>query len=177
MNLKPLILAAGCGLLAASAGVMADPAIYRDNVMVIDSGALINGSTQEYYGDITLQTDASGKLKITSATRLPLVYIDTVDAAVVEGDGERSVTLTIAGNKSVPCVTLKDPAISYKDEVFTVVLAETVMGPAESCIAVLDPFEIDVELDVSELDSGTYTVEVNGEASSFDLTTDAGLAD
>jgi hypothetical protein len=177
MKLSTLLFAGAAPLLALCTAASAAPAIYRDNVMTIDAGALIQGNNRHYYGDIELQADASGKLMVKSATRLPLVYVDSVIADVVEADAERSVTLTIAGNKSVPCVALKDAAVSYKDKVFTVLLAETVMGPAESCIAVLDPFEVEVPLDIHALDSGTYTVEVNGDSSSFVLTTDANLAD
>jgi hypothetical protein len=171
MNFKPLMLAAACGLLAASTGALAAPAIYRDNVMTIDSGAMINGNTQEYYSDIKLSADANGKLKILAAKKLPLVYIDDVEAEVVENNNQRSVTLTITGNKSVPCVDLKEPAVSYKNGVFTVLVAETLMGPAESCVAMLSPFEVEVELDVSALNSGTYAVKVNGEDGSFKLNT------
>lgn len=158
-------------LLGLSAGAMADPAVYRDGVMVIDSGVVIGARAQAYFSDIEMTTDAAGKLIITKATQLPLVYIDTVDATVVDNAEERSVKLTIAGNKSVPCVSLADVAVTRKDNVFTVVVAETVQGPAESCIAVLDPFEIEVPLDVADLPAGSYDVKVNGDAVSaeFDL--------
>ena len=169
MQLKPLKIAAGCSLLALSVTAMADPAVYRDNSMTIDSGVLINGSVQQYYTDIVLTADAAGKLKIASANQLPLVNVDDVTATVVENSNERSVTLTIEGNKSVPCVALADVAVSYKNKVFTVLVAETLMGPAESCIAIIDPFEIDEALDVSELAAGTYDVVVNGEQTSFTL--------
>lgn len=46
-------------------------------------------------------------------------------------------------------------------------LAETKMDPAENCIAVLDPFEMQIPLDITGLDSGTYFVNVNGVKSSF----------
>ncbi len=171
MKLKSLWMATGCGLLALSASAMADPAVYRDNVMTIDSGILINGSIQQYYSDIVLKADASGKLRIDSANQLPLVHIDDASATVVETAEERSVELQIEGYKSVPCVSLADVAVSYKDKVFTVLVAETVMGPAESCIAIIDPFQTDVDLDVAELEAGSYDVVVNGDKqTSFTLT-------
>lgn len=163
---------AGCSLLALSAATLAEPAIYRDGIMYLKSGAVIGTNAAEYYSDIEMTTDAEGKLKINKAKRLPLVYIDSVEATVLENTEERSVELAIAGNKSVPCVALADVAVAYKNKVFTVVVAETVQGPAESCIAVLAPFEIDVALDVSGLEAGTYTVRVNGEETSFELETD-----
>lgn len=170
MKMKTLLVTLSSCLFGLSAGAMADPAVYRGNTMNIDSGVLITNSKQQYYTNIVLNADANGKLTIVSAKQRPLVYIDNVIPTVVENAEERSVTLTIAGNKSVPCVELEEVAVSRKDEVFTVLIAETELGPAESCIAMLDPFEIDVPLDVYDLHSGTYKLIVNGEESGFVLT-------
>ena len=82
------------------------------------------------------------------------------------------VSATVSGNKSVPCVNLLPAAVSRKDSVFTVVMAETVLGPAETCIAVLEPFETSVSLDVLGLSAGTYTVIVNGVSAEFTLDSD-----
>ena len=79
------------------------------------------------------------------------------------------VSLFVTGNKSVPCVNLQTPAIFRDGSSFTIALAETSLGPAESCIAVLDPFETTIPLDITGLNSGTYTVNVNGVESSFSL--------
>ena len=68
-------------------------------------------------------------------------------------------------------MSLKDAAISYKDSTFTILLAETVQGPAQSCIAIIDPFELSLPLDVKEMGFGTYQVNVNGIQTSFELTT------
>lgn len=160
------------GLLALAATTQADPAVYRDSVMTIDSGVLINGSIQQYYTDIVLTTEANGRLRIVSANQLPLVHVDEASTLVTESSTERSVSVNVAGYKSVPCVALAEPAVSYKNKVFTVLLAETLMGPAESCIAIIDPFETAVALDVTELEAGTYDVMVNGEHTSFTLTGD-----
>lgn len=172
MNQTLKKLAIACGLLGLAATTQADPAVYRDNVMTIDNGVLINGDTRNYYTDIVLTTEANGRLKIVSANQLPLVHIDDASTLVTETTTERSVSVSITGYKSVPCVSLEDAAVSYKDEVFTILLAETVMGPAESCIAIIAPFETDVALDVTDLEAGTYEVVVNGEATSFTLTSD-----
>jgi hypothetical protein len=64
---------------------------------------------------------------------------------------------------------LQTPAISRKGFAFTIVLAETQMGPAETCIALLDPFETRIPLEVKDLDSGNYSVNVNGVVASFNL--------
>ena len=160
------------GLVSAAVALTAhaEPAIYRDSTLTIPSGAVINGDETKYYKDIVLQADSAGKFKIVSASARPLVYVDSVNPTVVETESSRSVELTIAGNKSVPCTKLEEVAVSRKNEVFTIVIAESVMGPAESCIAMLDPFTLKLPLDVSSLHSGTYKVVVNGIESGFILT-------
>lgn len=170
MKVKTLKAALGICLFGLAATALADPAIYRDNTLVIPTAATISATRQQYYKDVVLTADSAGKLQVVSATALPLVYVDSVIPAVTENDDLRSVKLTIAGNKSVPCVELQDAAVSYKDGVFTVLLAESVQGPAESCIAVLDPFQITIELDVKALPAGTYKAVVNGKEVSFVLT-------
>lgn len=160
----------GACLFGLSVTALADPAVYRGNRLVIPSAATISSSKQQYYKDVVLTSDASGKFQIVSATALPLVYVDSVIPVVTENDAQRSVKVTVAGNKSVPCVQLQDAAISYQEGVFMVLLAESVQGPAESCIAVLDPFETKIDLDVSTLAAGTYKVVVNDKEASFVLT-------
>lgn len=75
----------------------------------------------------------------------------------------------MTGNKSIPRVDLQTPAIFRDESTFTVVLAETTLGPAETCIAVIDPFVTNITLDVAALDSGIHSVSVNGVEASFSL--------
>ena len=63
-------------------------------------------------------------------------------------------------------------AVSREGDLFTVVIAETSLGPAEACIAVLDPFELSVALNVLGLSAGTYRVNVNGTEAQFSLDVD-----
>lgn len=172
MKAQILATTTAFALMSFCAGTLAEPAIYRDGAMHLDTGVLITEARQEYFGDIVMELDATGKLMITSAAPRPLVQIDSVEPVVVENEAGREVTLAIAGNKSVPCVELEEVAVSRKDDTFTVLVAETVLGPEESCVAVLDPFEISVPLDLTGLDAGTYQVTVNGVESEFVLTQD-----
>lgn len=172
MQAKAVLLSLGLAAAALTTTAAADPAIYRDNKMTISAGAVINGTTQQYYKDIVLAMDATGKMQVVAASQRPLVHIDSITPTVVENDGLRKVTLKIAGNKSVPCVKLEEAAVSRKNEVFTILVAESIMGPAESCIAIIDPFELTLPLDVSGLHSGTYKVVVNGKEGGFVLTKD-----
>jgi hypothetical protein len=165
-------LTVACGLFGCALAASADPAVYRDNTMTIDQGVLINGRVQRYYTDIVLKTEADGRLRIESAKELPLVHIDDVTPVVVESNSERSVTLSITGYKSVPCVALTEPAVSYRNQVFTVLLAETRMRPDQICIMIVDPIELELPLEISELPKGNYHTKVNGKQVSFSLATD-----
>ena len=44
------------------------------------------------------------------------------------------ISLAVSGFLSAPCVELLTSAIFFADNQFAVVLAETTLGPAESCI-------------------------------------------
>ena len=166
------LISAIAGITALSSSLtFAQPSFYRDGTMTVPTGAVITANKQAYYSDIVLSADSSGKLNLVSATRLPLVAVDSV-TATVSSELDGTVTLNITGNKSVPCVVLKAAAVSRKDATYTVLLAETLLGPAESCIAVLDPFDTNVTLDAKGLAAGTYEVLVNGVQASFELSAD-----
>jgi len=69
----------------------------------------------------------------------------------------------------VPCTKLLEPAVFVESGGFTIALAESKLGIAETCIAVIDPFETSIVLDISDLASGSYFVSVNGVAGEFTL--------
>lgn len=158
-------------LAVASLSAQADPAVFRNGVMTIPEGAIVSGTGGNYYTDIRLAMNEDGSLSVTGATANSLVSVDTVDVQVMESL-PMQVSLAVSGNLSVPCVELLDPAISYADNTFTVILAESNLGPAESCIAVLEPFDTTVSLDVAGLAAGTYNVDVNGVSAEFTFDTD-----
>lgn len=129
--------------------------------------AMVNGEPT-YFNEVQLASDVEGKFTLLEATPSNLVSVDSVEVSVAESLPVQ-VSLTVTGNKSVPCVQLQTPAIFLQEATFTIVLAETTLGPAETCIAVLEPFETNIPLDVSDLDSGNYAVSVNGLETSFSL--------
>ena len=151
--------------------VNAQPAIYQDGVLSIPQGAVIAGDDPAYYTDIQLADDGAGNFQLLAAQPNNLVSIDSVDVLILESF-PLQVQLRVSGNKSVPCVELLTPAVSRKDNVFTVVLAESTLGPEQSCIAVIDPFEIIISLDVLGLAAGTYVVRVNGVTAEFTFNAD-----
>lgn len=151
------------------------PATLQDKVFTIPQGAVIDNNNLEYFTDIQLNYEGSGNFKLISAQSTNLVSVDSVQSTILESFPVQ-VNITVTGNKSVPCVKLLPPAISRQDNLFTVVLAETQLGPAESCIAIIDPFETTFSLDVLGLPAGTYTVRVNGQVEdTFTLDVDNSL--
>ena len=152
----------------ASELVIAQPATFENDILNIPQGAAIVNGEPVYYNDIQLVRNIEGNFTLLAAQQSSLVSVDSV-VVNIAGPFPVQVSLTVTGNKSNPCVELQSPAIFRDKSTFTVALAETALGPAESCIAVLDPFETNIPLDLSDLDSGTYTVNVNGVQASFSL--------
>lgn len=155
------------GLQLASA----QTAIYQDGVLTISNVAVVEGFGATYYSDIQLMLETDGNFKLMQAVPQNLVGVDSVVANVMESFPVQ-VSLTVAGNKSVPCVRLLEPAVARQGSTFIVALAESTLGPAETCIAIIDPFETTISLDVKGLSAGTYEVEVNGVKTSFTLDMD-----
>jgi hypothetical protein len=151
--------------------VLAQPALLRDNTLTIHQAASLDGDSPVYYANVQLSANADGSLTVVGGEQQNLVTVDTVQIMIMESMPVQ-VSAAVSGNKSVPCVNLLPAAVSRKDSVFTVVMAETVLGPAESCIAVLEPFETSISLDVLGLAAGTYTVIVNGVSAEFTLDSD-----
>ena len=146
----------------------AQPATFKDGILNIPQGAAIVNGEPSYYNDIQLVSDTEGNFTLLAAQQSNLVSIDSVLVNILESFPVQ-VSVTVTGNKSIPCVELQTPAIFLDESTFTVALAETRLGPAETCIAVLDPFETNIALDVTGLGPGSYTVSINGVAASFSL--------
>lgn len=149
----------------------AQTATFVDDVLTIPQAALIDAAESVYYADVQLADNGDGTLSVIAGEQQNLVNVDAVDVLIMESFPVQ-VSLAISGNLSVPCVELLPAAVARTDSAFTVVLAETVLGPAESCIAVIEPFETNVSLDVLGLTAGDYTVLVNGVEAGFTLDTD-----
>jgi len=150
----------------------AQTAVYQDGMLTVPNIAVIEESGVKYYSDVQLQLQPDGNFKLMTVQ--PQQSLVTVDSVVANVSGALSVqvSLTVSGNKSVPCVSLLEPAIARSGSTFIVALAESTMGPAETCIAMIDPFETTINLNVSGLSAGSYDVDVNGVKTSFVLATD-----
>lgn len=160
-----------CLALVEGQLVLAQPAIYKEEVLTIPQGAVVDGAETNYFENIQLQMNDQGNFVLIAADPRALVAVDSVEAMVMESLPVQ-VSVAVSGNKSVPCVDLLTPSVSYADNSFVVTLAESALGPAESCIAVIEPFETSVALDVEGLQAGTYQVSVNGVKTEFTLQVD-----
>jgi len=158
-------------LFLISPVIAAQPATYQDDVFTVPQGAILDADNPAYYNDILLDHSGDGSFQLVAAQSANLVSIESLTINIMESFPVQ-VSVTVNGNKSVPCVDLQTPAIGRQDNMFIVVLAETTLGPAESCIAVIDPFETTISLPVSGLPAGTYTVRVNGVDTQFTLDVD-----
>ena len=160
--------------LLAQAG-MAEPLIYRNGTLLISEAAVVNEESVAYYKNVVLAANGAGDFELVEAEQRPLAGVEEI--AVSVNAAQETVSVSVDGYKSVPCVELEPPAVSRDGHEVTIVLAETVMGAAESCIAMIDPFTTEVELDVSDWDAGAYTVTVNNsEPASFELNSSTGPA-
>jgi len=153
---------------------LAQPAVYRDGLLTIPEGAVFSEDANVYFKDIKFNYDGKGNFTVISAQPLNQVTVETVDIVVMESF-PLQISASVSGFKSVPCVNLQSPAVSLAENTFTIILAESQLGPAESCIAVIEPFKTTIDLDVLGLEAGTYNVVVNGIAAEFTLDQDNSL--
>jgi hypothetical protein len=150
---------------------LAQPATFNESTLTIPQAVLLDAENPVYYRDVQLSDNGDGTLSVVSGEQQNLVYVESVEVLIMESL-PLQVSLSVSGNLSVPCVELLPAAVARKGNTFMVVMAETVLGPAESCIAVLEPFSTSVSLDVLGLSAGTYTVNVNGVLAEFTLESD-----
>jgi hypothetical protein len=157
-------------LFAAFASqVQAAPAVYQDELLTINEAVVIRDNDDSiYFKNVRFQPNANGTWSFLGGTQRPLVGIEEI-TVVSEATVPATVEVTVDGYKSVPCVELEPLGMSRSGDTFHVVIAETVQGPAESCIAMIDPFTLTFELDTFGLEAGAYKLNVNGMETEFDL--------
>ena len=153
-----------------------EPVVYRDQVLSVPHGVVVNDDgSLSFYRDIRLEAQADGSFVLDAENLREgnLAMIDSVNATVNRDDDDTpgddsTVSVAVAGNLSIPCVSLMDPMVERDGNTFGVILAES-EPPIASCIQVLEPFETTVTLQAGDLEPGDYTVNVNGTEASFTL--------
>jgi hypothetical protein len=147
---------------------LAQPALFKDGVLTVPHAAIMKSDGIDYFADVQLQADNNGGFALVDADPRSLVNVESITVNVMESLPIQ-VTVVVTGNKSLPCTKLLEPAVFTESGGFTIALAESKLGPAETCIAIIDPFETSIVLDTSNLASGSYSVAVNGVAGEFTL--------
>ncbi len=146
----------------------AQTATFKDGVLVIPNTAVIKPDGVDYYSGVQLRTTGDGRFELLEAQEQNLVSIESVTVNIPESLPLQA-SVVIKGNKSLPCTKLLEPGIFVEGGNFKIALAESTLGPAETCIAIIDPFETSITLDVSDLAEGVYSVDVNGTSVEFTL--------
>lgn len=147
---------------------LAQTALYKEGILTIPHAAVMKTDGVDYFADVILQADNSGGFALVAADSRSLVDVESIAVVVMESLPVQ-VSVVVTGNKSVPCTKLLEPAVFVESGGFTIALAESKLGIAETCIAVIDPFETSIMLDISGLAPGSYSVSVNGVAGEFTL--------
>ncbi len=154
-----------CSLLPLT--VLAEPALFLDNVLSIDEGIVIQGQEARYYSDIRLVLTPNGDFHAIAAETRNLVHLDEISVTVIETNPVQ-VELEVTGSRSNPCVDV-DTIVTRKGNTFYVVLTETPLQTLVACAQVIDPYQDTIPLDVKDLPAGNYQVLVNGLEIDFDL--------
>ncbi len=157
--------------LFASQLVVAQPALYKDGMLTIPQGAVLDSSGTAYFESIQLRVLENGNFELVAAEQRSLATVETLDVMIMESL-PLQISVSVSGYLPTPCNSLLTPAVSYKDNTFTVTLAYRELGPAETCIAVIEEYTTSVSLDVEGLSAGTYQVIVNDQETEFTLQVD-----
>ncbi len=160
-------------LALTTVSAQAEVPVYRDQQLELPSAVVLTDAGAVYYGDVRFTTNADGSFTLVQAKRRKLAE---VDAAVVAVDPTfpAQAEVTAGGFLSIACVALEEPAVVRDGNTFYVALAETPIDPLAICMpfVAFTSFNVDVPLDLSGLEAGTYTVIVNGIETSFTLAED-----
>jgi len=141
--------------------------VFKDNSITFSGIGVIDGDNNSFYGDIQLNHEGDGLFRLVQAEPRDLVPLHFIHMAVNET--YHQAVVSVEGYKSNPCVILLDPAVHLEGNHFTVLLAESQLGPAETCIAQADLFTIGIALELKGLGPGDFTISVNNVAAEFTL--------
>lgn len=165
-SLSSLLLTLGLTSLGTSS--VAQPAIYRDGLLELPQGIVIETGDDQYYSDIRLRADANGALRIVSAEPRPLLTLTELTLDQVYGSTP-AVSLQVSGMLPMPCMQLEPLAIRRIGNTFHVLIAQGGPDPLALCAQVLTPVELTVDLDVADLPAGDYVALINNEPMEFTI--------
>ena len=154
-------------LLTTTTGLAAT-ALFKDSVLHITHGIVAGKDGGVYYKDIQLQAMPNGDFRVIGARSMDLAPVEEATVAVINTQPPQ-VELQIRGYLPNPCIEREPVAVAREGDEFHVLVAMNVLQTLVACIQVIQPFELTVPLDVTDLPNGRYTVDVNNK---FKLTFD-----
>lgn len=147
--------------------VQAEPVLFSDNILSLGDAIVVEEKATRYYQQVQMELTKDGDFKVVSGVEKNLAAITDKQINILESLPVQ-VQLVVNGNMSTPCVELTT-AVTRKDNVFYVAIAENPLQTLVACAQVLEPFQSTIALDVKDLGAGSYTVMVNGEPIAFSL--------
>lgn len=160
-------------LTLATASAQAEVPVYRDQQLELPTAVVLTDAGPVYYGDVRFTANQDGSFTLAEAKRRNLARIDNATVAV-DQTFPAQAEVSADGILSIACVGLEEPAVVREGNTFYVVLAETPIDPLALCMSLLavTEFGVDVPLDLTGLEAGTYQVIVNGVTKNFTLNAD-----
>lgn len=144
-------------------GFLQTSPIYRNGVLTIPEGTMIDSEGTHAFRDIVLVQQDDGRFALVESNAGELAHVEEV--TITEGE-EDTVNVNVKGTKSTPCVELLPPAMSMEGKELTIVLPLS-RPTSEACILMIESFETDISLPTDGLEPGVYTVTVNGEEATY----------
>ena len=145
----------------------AEPVLFIDNILRLDDVIVQEGKTTRFYQQVQLAPSKDGNFKVLAGVEKSLATVTAKSVNILQTTPVQ-VALEVSGYMDTPCIQL-ETAVTRRDDVFYVVLAQTPLQTLVPCIQVIEPFERVLTLDVSDLSFGDYTVLVNNQSIAFRL--------
>ncbi|MGI5828248.1 MAG: hypothetical protein ACOX6V_04500 [Patescibacteria group bacterium] len=100
-------------------------------------------------------------------TNKNLVSVDSVEVVKVEKNQGRAEVI-VAGMLPDACTEINEVTTDREGTTFTIIL-EATRPPDSMCAQVLTPFEEQVNINISDVAEGMYSVDVNGMTTMFEI--------
>lgn len=159
-------------LLLFPMAITAQPAIFVDGIFTIPQAAIPSNTGSSYFTNVQLADDGKGGLLVVGAEQRTLANVTDLSITTKNilsiGATQRFRVVTIVSETLLSCLSILTPAVSQRDQTFTIVVAESEPGSG-FCQSTVGIIESTVDLDVTDLEAGTYTVIVNDKEILFDL--------
>ena len=160
------LLALALGV-AQSAATDAAPAFFKDSILHIRDSIVVLNEKIHYYRDVRLEVKDDGDMRVVDGEALNPAQVDELAIAVYFTE-PREVELFVKGHLSTPCMDATT-SVTRVGDTFYVAVAENVWHTFDVCAQVQEPYELTLNLDVSDLVFGNYLVRVNDEEIELEL--------